>query len=348
MSIGRLPQITNYSSTDWVYIFVGPLGGTPTWKATPVSNLFGNIPAGVNVGLGTAAEDGWGVLQDWNTGSPGAAWPCGGILAGVTFDPATDDNNVAYGLYANVRPTQLGPVGGYPTSDIAGVATLVRNYTENTELDKMFGGSFEVRQMGSDVNEIYGVMAQTTNMSSISGDTTRITGLYADAYTSIDTGAVAVGTLYGAELRTFSKTNVAGTTSAVTTAYGLFSSLYCQQEAASTSTIGTAYNIYLTDLRPGGGIDYGPVTDYYGIYIAEPTKATNNWAIWANGRSHFDQPTNDAGVPVLTLDQADISEGLINFVANDRGVIAGATGSAVSVRVELDGTVYRLALYADA
>ena len=222
------------------------------------------------------------------------------------------------------------------------------NSGANTELEKIFGGSFEARQYGGDVEEIYAVMAQATNISALSGDTTRVTGVYADAYTSISDGAVAVGTLYGAELRTFGKTNVAGATSVVTTAYGLFSSLYCQQEPASTSTIGTAYNIYLTDLRPGGGITYGPVTTYYGLYIKEATKAATNWAIYSEGRHHFDQPTADAAIPVLTLDQADISEGLINFVASDRGVIAGATASDVSVRVELDGVVYRLALYADA
>jgi len=67
-----------------------------------------------------------------------------------------------------------------------------------------------------------------------------------------------------------------------------------------------------------------------------------------NGMVAIDQSNNAAAIPVLTLDQADESEGFINFIGSDRGVIAGATGSAVSVRVELDGTVYRLALYADA
>lgn len=62
---------------------------------------------------------------------------------------------------------------------------------------------------------------------------------------------------------------------------------------------------------------------------------------------HFDQSVDDAAIPVLILDQADISEGLINFIASDRGVIGEGTNSAVSVRVELGGVVYRLALYAD-
>lgn len=52
--------------------------------------------------------------------------------------------------------------------------------------------------------------------------------------------------------------------------------------------------------------------------------------------------------PVLQLQQDDESEGTINFVASPRGVIAENVNSAESVRVELSGVVYRLALYADA
>jgi len=63
---------------------------------------------------------------------------------------------------------------------------------------------------------------------------------------------------------------------------------------------------------------------------------------------HVDQASTSGAIPVLTLDQADVSEGTINFIASERAAITGATDSAKSVRVELNGTVYRLALYADA
>lgn len=53
-------------------------------------------------------------------------------------------------------------------------------------------------------------------------------------------------------------------------------------------------------------------------------------------------------VPVLTLNQADLSEGCIDFIASPRGIITGATSSIQSVRVELSGTIFRLALYVDA
>lgn len=63
---------------------------------------------------------------------------------------------------------------------------------------------------------------------------------------------------------------------------------------------------------------------------------------------HVDQAVDDAAIPTLILDQADISEGFINFIGSDRGVITGATDSLKSVRVELGGVIYRLALYVDA
>jgi hypothetical protein len=50
----------------------------------------------------------------------------------------------------------------------------------------------------------------------------------------------------------------------------------------------------------------------------------------------------------LELDQDDASEGFIDFVGSDRGVISSSSSSARSVRVEWNGTVYRIALYADA
>lgn len=63
---------------------------------------------------------------------------------------------------------------------------------------------------------------------------------------------------------------------------------------------------------------------------------------------HIDQALTSEAIPVLTLDQADISEGFINFIGSNRGVITETTDSIKSVRVELGGVVYRLALYADA
>lgn len=95
----------------------------------------------------------------------------------------------------------------------------------------------------------------------------------------------------------------------------------------------------------------------FGVMTADAAAATA-MSVW-NGRvgvqvttpaaqTHIDQPTDDAAIPVLTLDQADVSDGFINFIGSDRGVIDEGDSSAVSVRVELAGVIYLLALYADA
>ena len=63
----------------------------------------------------------------------------------------------------------------------------------------------------------------------------------------------------------------------------------------------------------------------------------------------IDQQSSTGVIPALIINQADISEGLINFIASARGTgSTAATDIAESVRVELNGTVYRLALYTDA
>jgi hypothetical protein len=56
----------------------------------------------------------------------------------------------------------------------------------------------------------------------------------------------------------------------------------------------------------------------------------------------------DGAIAALTLTQLNISRGLINFVASDRGAIVLPVSSVASVRGELNGVVYRIALFADA
>ena len=52
--------------------------------------------------------------------------------------------------------------------------------------------------------------------------------------------------------------------------------------------------------------------------------------------------------PVLVIQQIDVSEGFIDFIGADQGVISSGTSSTKSIRVELNGVVGRLAWYADA
>ncbi len=63
----------------------------------------------------------------------------------------------------------------------------------------------------------------------------------------------------------------------------------------------------------------------------------------------IDQSSTTGAIPTLAVDQADISEGAINFIASARGTGSTAASDIQdTVRVELNGTVYRLALYTDA
>ena len=113
--------------------------------------------------------------------------------------------------------------------------------------------------------------------------------------------------------------------------------IYAEEEAAFANRIGLAFYVY--DSGAGGFREKMRLDGLgnVGINIAAPL-----------AKLHIDQATAGAAIPVLTLDQADISEGLINFIASNRGVIPGATNSTTSVRVEHGGVTYRLALYANA
>lgn len=68
---------------------------------------------------------------------------------------------------------------------------------------------------------------------------------------------------------------------------------------------------------------------------------------------YIDQSNSSAAIPTVIIDQADISEGLINFIGSDRGAVTTATGgpsatvSVASIRVEISGVIYVIPLFAD-
>ena len=68
----------------------------------------------------------------------------------------------------------------------------------------------------------------------------------------------------------------------------------------------------------------------------------------SHGVFSIQQTLTDFAAPCLVLGQVDVSEGFINLVGSERGVITGVTNSTQSARIELNGTIYRIALYADA
>ena len=115
--------------------------------------------------------------------------------------------------------------------------------------------------------------------------------------------------------------------------------------------------IYNTNASAGGALirSYNGGNEY--CLLGKPNSSTY-------GSFHFyrnlgSSSTNNAVVKIiqentgddqvtLHLKQAATSYGFINFEGSDRGAISSSTSSTASVRVELNGTVYRLALYADA
>jgi hypothetical protein len=78
---------------------------------------------------------------------------------------------------------------------------------------------------------------------------------------------------------------------------------------------------------------------YYGA-------STQCMYIDTTGRVDINQSGSAAAVEALTLTQADVSEGFINFVGTDGGAVATPANSAASVKIEVNGTVRTLLLYA--
>lgn len=148
----------------------------------------------------------------------------------------------------------------------------------------------------------------------------------------------AAGTLVGAVGVDITVQNVGAGT--INLAYGVYSYL---RQTAGTFTLGYLfYGLYAGTIGTKWGIFLsGETMNYFsgrlGINMSSPTAML-----------HVDQSDNGGAIPVLSLDQADTSDGFINFIGSDRGVITEATDSVQSVRVEVNGVVRRVALYADA
>ena len=127
-----------------------------------------------------------------------------------------------------------------------------------------------------------------------------------------------------------------------------------------TSSAGTSASGNFLISTSGGGAQFFLTNDAgtetakirsYAIGGVQAYFTAGNVGIGTTGplaKLHVDQSSTTAAVPTLIVDQADISEGAINFIASARGIITAATASTQSVRVELNGTVYRLALFVDA
>lgn len=108
--------------------------------------------------------------------------------------------------------------------------------------------------------------------------------------------------------------------------------------AGSTGTVTGAVNYYGRNPIVSGS----PITNVYGFFQDELTTGSNNWAIYTDGATksyfggrvgigtgvtlptgqlHVDQASTTGAIPVLLLDQADVSEEFIRFI----GTAAAAT-----------------------
>ena len=95
-------------------------------------------------------------------------------------------------------------------------------------------------------------------------------------------------------------------------------------------------------IEPTTGKKIQMATDFANVYVGIGTGAPA-------GKLHVDQSVDSAAIPTLVLDQADVTEGFINFIGSDRGTgTLAIINQTASVRAEINGTVYRLALYANA
>lgn len=96
----------------------------------------------------------------------------------------------------------------------------------------------------------------------------------------------------------------------------------------------------------------GTVTNFYGLYLEDMSRGTNNYGIYQTGTTdinyfagnvgvgisapaaklHIDQASTTAAVPVLTIDQADISEEFIRFIGTSaNGVLTQSIVEAADV-----------------
>lgn len=108
------------------------------------------------------------------------------------------------------------------------------------------------------------------------------------------------------------------------------------------------------------------LANYSNGAFAFMTAAVPQWTITLGGnigigiitgvaaKTHIDQWSTTAAIPVLLLDQADISEGFINFVGTSAASAAGpistwTAGNSIQgfVRVEINGTGYWMPYYDD-
>lgn len=166
---------------------------------------------------------------------------------------------------------------------------------------------------------------------------------YTGSLTGITGGASHVGTgtinvARGVHAKVAVSNGIAGT---IANARSLSTSI-----DAEDGTITSAQGLYIDNFL----VDTGSIGTAYGIYLQEQTNASTNWSLYIKGGDSFmggtlsiDQPSIAAAVPVLTLDQADVSEEFIKFIGGT--IHTGKSGADEYLHVETDSGVRYIKLY---
>ena len=366
MTRGRIPIITDYKSTDLIHIKANPYGGNPWSVATPVSNFFGKSRHTITVAasdtLNAAGRadyvcdgtDDHLTIQEAIDALPAdggrvhlleGTFVCGGqiilphdtslIGSGkstlIQFDVVQDigiTNKVGSTWRITVAHMKID--GMDKTNDLIEFANATRCEFHHLDLTRGVHDGLELGVLCRN-NIISNVIAHNSVLwSGIEIDDGSYNNIVSNCtvYDCNDGGIVIGGTSYQNTIVGCIAINNGGEGIRMTGATA-------DNVAVGNLTYGNAGGHVLDSGTNNTVIAYADGN--MGLGVAAPA-----------GKYHIDQAVDDAAIPALVLDQADVSEGFINFIGSDRGVIGEGTNSTKSIRVELGGVVYRLALYADA
>lgn len=291
--------------------------------------------------------------------------------AGADLFVIADNGNLTHTAPAALATVwSIGQVGAYTTDanmtivQMGRTAVIPASATTRTYIGFDIGvvSPFSVThpQSGSSVRNMYAMQFRPTLNTPWSGggpfnmygDIIYGTDLLAtltgdDAATAYLSGTKTCGGILGGSLIAF---DVTGGATPTTYAYGVYG--YGRSNATITAggLIQNAWGVWAY-----GRANTNGTTIAYGIEAAADSADTlyagffhTNQANAIGATVLILQDSLTGACPVLRLDQDDISDGFIDFVGSARGIILNTVDSVDSCRVEMNGVVRRLALYADA
>lgn len=354
MTRGRIPIIKNYAKTDLVHLKVDPYGGAPSSQATPAGDFFGNIPAAVRSErlrfsykhprtLVTFTFDD-GMATDYTIMKP--VFDAQGEVA--VSNIVTDRvGGATYMTWAQIKELQTD--GWEITSHThthANLTTLTEAQIRvefETSIALLEAQGLVINNLAypGNASNVLARRVAKDYFRSARGGGTAINPIVLDTYNlrSRINDDHTLGATYQALVDT-AETNgtwlifYAHATDANDAATMNTLIDYIQAKNIPIVTINQALDLVENVIDIGDGFSVGE-----GGVRADLKGSDRTVELGVLAGSHM---------PVVSLTQGDVTEGFINFIGSDRGVIGEGTNSTVSVRVELGGVVYRLALYADA